>query len=335
MVVHSKDDKLQRKTKLERIGELAEKQKETVFNNLGHVIDLDLLRECYRRLDGRKAKGIDGVTKEVYGLRLEDNLQDLLRRIRKGAYKPQASKIVEIPKKDGSTRPLAISCFEDKVMQMAVSSILTKIFEPLFLPCSYGYRAGIDCHEALRTLLKHNDQNPNGSTVEIDLQKYFNSISHEILIRILQSKINDERFLNLVKKLIRAPIIEEGKVKLNVRGCPQGSIISPILANVYLHFVIDDWFYKIKATHLRGRAELVRYADDMVFVFQHQEEAEKFYKVLPKRLKKYGLELHESKSQIIASGSKAAEEARRKGERLPTYKFLGFVCYWGRSRSGN
>jgi len=334
MVVHSKDGKLQRKTKLDRIGELAGKQKDTVFNNLGHIIDLELLSKCYRRLDGKKAIGIDGVTKETYGSKLEDNLQDLLKRIRRGAYKPRPSKIVEIPKEDGGTRPLAISCFEDKLVQMAVSSILTKIYEPLFLSCSYGYREGIDGHGALRVLRKHNDQNPRGAIVETDLQKYFNSIPHEVLMEILQNKIADKRFLTLVNKLVRAPIMVEGEAMLNERGCPQGSIVAPILANVYLHYVIDDWFYKIRDTHIRGRAELVRFADDMVYVFEHQEEAERFYKVLPKRLKKYGLELNEAKSRILPSGSKVAKEAHKRGERLPTYKFLGFTCYWGTSRNG-
>jgi group II intron reverse transcriptase/maturase len=335
MVVHSKDDKEQRKTKLERIGELAAQRSGTVFNNLGHVIDQKLLGECYQRLDGKKAIGIDKITKESYGSNLGDNLQDLLKRIRKGAYKPQPSKIVEIPKEDGSLRPLAISCFEDKIIQMAVAQILSKIFEPLFLPCSYGYREGINGHEALRMLMKHSNQNSQGATIEIDLQKYFNSIPHEVLMEMLQEKISDKRFLALVYKLIRAPTLEEGKAKLTKKGCPQGSIVAPILANIYLHYVIDEWFEKIRKSHIKGSAELIRFADDMVFVFQNHAEAERFYQVLPKRLKKYGLDLHESKSGLLHSGSQAAAEAHSKGERLSTYKFLGFVCYWGQSRNGN
>ena len=333
MVVHS-DDKLQWKTKLERIGELAEKQKETVFNNLAHVIDIEFLSERYHWLDGKKAIGIDGVDKETYGSRLGDNLQDLLGRIRKGSYKPQPSKIVEIPKEDGSTRPLAISCLEDKLVQAAVSAILTKLYEPLFLPCSYGYRAGIDGHKALQKLMKYSNQNSRGATVEIDIKKYFNSIPHRALMEILKNKITDKRFLALVYKLIRAPIMEAGKAKLNEIGCPQGSIVSPILANIYLHHVIDEWFNKLKETHIKGRAELVRFADDMVFVFQHEGEAERFYKVLPKRLNKYGLELHEGKSQILVSGSSVAKEASQQGKRVSTYKFLGFICYWGLSQTG-
>lgn len=324
----------QKKTKLDCIGMRARHRKDTVFNNIGHVIDLDLLRESYQQLEGRKAVGIDGVTKAAYGEKLEENLQALLARLRRNAYKPQAARLVEIPKEDGSTRPLAISCFEDKIVQLSVSKILTVIYEPQFLSCSYGYREGVNGHEALRALMKYSNQNPEGMTLEIDLRKYFNSIPHSILQGILREKITDKWFLKLVEKLIRAPVKANGKAELNQIGCPQGSIISPILSNIYLHYVIDSWFCEISKSHLKGRAELVRFADDMVFVFQNKEDAEKFYRVLPKRLEKYGLKLHEDKSSMIRSGSKAAEEADKRGERLPVYKFLGFVCYWGKSRKG-
>lgn len=324
----------QKKTKLDRIGELAASQKDDVFNNIAHVVDLDLLTECYQQLDGKKAVGIDGVTKEAYGKSLEVNLQRLLTGIRKGAYKPQPSRIVEIPKEDGSTRPLAISCLEDKIVQLAVSKILTGIYEPLFLPCSYGYRAGMNAHYALRALMASNNKYQDGRVVEIDLRKYFNTIPHRVLMGVLQEKISDKRFLNLVETLLRSPIMEDGKGKLNEVGCPQGSVISPILANIYLHACIDSWFHKISETHMQGRAELVRYVDDMVFVFEHQKDAERFYQVLPKRLAKFGLELHEGKSSIIPSGRKAAEQANKRGDQLPIYKFLGFICYWGRSRKG-
>ena len=172
MTVQTEDGK-QKTTKLERIGKRAKFKKDTVFNNIGHVVDLDLLRESYRQLEGKKAIGIDGVTKATYGEKLEENLQDLLARIRRNAYKPQASRLVEIPKEDGSTRPLAISCFEDKIVQQAVSKILTAIYEPQFLPCSYGYREGVNGHEALRALMKYSNQNPNGATIEIDLEEIF------------------------------------------------------------------------------------------------------------------------------------------------------------------
>ena len=333
MTVHRIDGK-QKTTKLERISKLAETKKDIVFNNLLHAIDLDLLRNSYHLLERKKAVGIDNVAKETYGVKLEDNLQDLLRRIRRKGYKPQPSKLVEIPKEDGSTRPLAISCFEDKIVQTAVSAILNKIFTPLFHTCSYGYRENTNGHEALRNLMRASNQNSDGATIEIDLKKYFNSIPHEMLDKIIKEKISDKSFLNLLKKLIRAPILANGRAELNKIGCPQGSIISPILSNIYLHYVVDDWFNKIKKTHIRGKSELIRFADDMVFVFEHWDEAQRFNKTLPKRLGKFGLELHEGKSSIIRSGKQAAMEAKMRGERIPVYTFLGFTCYWGLSRNG-
>jgi len=333
MPVQTEDGK-QQTTKLERIGKCAKFRPDTVFNNIGHVIDLHLLHASYWQLEGKKAVGIDGETKETYGKKLESNLQDLLARLRRNAYKPQAARLVEIPKEDGSTRPLAISCFEDKIVQLAVTKILTAIFEPQFLPCSYGYREGVNGHEALRALMKYSNQNPNGMTLEIDLRKYFNTIPHDKLASILQTNISDKWFLKLVNKLIRTPVMVNGKAELNRIGCPQGSIISPVLSNIYLHHVIDNWFSGISRSHLKGRAEMVRFADDMVFVFERKEDADRFYEVLPKRLEKYGLKLHEDKSSMIRSGKQAAAEAAERGERLPIYKFLGFICYWGKSRSG-
>jgi len=334
MFTHSKGEN-QKTTKLDRIGKLAVSQKDVVFNNIGHVIDLNLLRECYQQLDGKKAVGIDGITNEVYGDKLEENLQALLVRIRKGSYKPQPSRIVEIPNEDGSTRPLAIACLEDKIIQAAVAAVLTLIYEPQFLPCSYGYRKGKNAHDALRALMSHSNQARNGATIEIDLRKYFNSIPHLVLMEILQEKISDKRFLKLIETLIRSPVMDKGKAVFNERGCPQGSIISSILANIYLHVCIDKWFYAVRESHMQSGASLVRFADDMVFVFWNQKDAERFYQVLPKRLEKYGLEMHQDKSSITLSGKKAAEEAHKRGERVPVYKFLGFTCYWGRRRNGS
>jgi group II intron reverse transcriptase/maturase len=333
MTVQTADGK-QKTMKLECIGKRAKLQKDTIFNNIGHVLDIDLFRECYRELDGKKAIGIDRVTKEAYGKKLEGNLQDLLTRIRRHAYKPQASRLVEIPKEDGNTRPLAISCFEDKIVQLAVTKLLTAIYEPLFLPCSYGYREGINGHEALRALMKYSNQFRKGATLEIDLQKYFNTIPHDKLLEILGKKITDKRFLRLITQLIRSPVMVNGKAEISKLGCPQGSVISPILSNIYLHHVVDCWFDEISKSHLKGETAMVRFADDMVFLFQRSEEAERFYRVLPKRLEKYGLLLHTDKSSLLKSGSREAEEAELRGERLQTYTFLGFVCYWGKNRDG-
>lgn len=331
MRVHSKDSKTWL-TKLERIGSLAASNKEAVFNNIGHIINIEMLRAMYWQLDGKKAVGIDGVTKAAYGNNLDQNLGRLLQRIRKGTYVPKAARIVEIPKEDGSYRPLAISCFEDKIVQLAVNKILCTIFEPIFLPCSYGFRPSTGCHDALRALQQHTYRFHDGAVVEIDLRKYFNSIPHRGIEECMKKKISDKRFLRLISILIKSKILEGNRELINTLGCPQGSIISPIISNVYLHYAIDIWFAEISNSHMKGKAEEVRYADDMVFVFQNKEDAERFYEVLPKRLSKFGLELHLDKSQVIESGKIAAKRANSNGRNLPIYKFLGFICYWGKAR---
>jgi group II intron reverse transcriptase/maturase len=293
-----------------------------------------MLLEQYHRLDGNKAIGIDKVTKADYEENWTSNVQTLIRSIRKGTYKPQPSRITEIPKEDGSKRPLAISCLEDKLVQSTVSKILSEIYEPLFLPCSYGFRPKVGCHDALKALMVSANANPNGAIIEIDIRKYFSTIPHSEILRILSKKISDRRFLRLIEVLITAPTVKNGTILKNTCGCPEGSIISPVLANIYLHYVIDEWFDKIKHTHLSGKAELVRYADDMVFTFQWMSQANRFYEVLPKRLSKYGLELHIDKSQIIVSGSIAAQKAVISRNKLKTFNFLGFTCYWGKARGG-
>lgn len=321
-------------TKLERIGTIAALKPDIVFNNLGHCITVEMLRDFYYQADGSKAIGVDNITKEKYGENLESNLSNLIERVRKGRYRPKPSRITEIPKEDGSFRPLAISCFEDKLVQNAVSKILNIIFEPMFLPCSFGSRPGRNCHEALRALNQYNWRLWDGAIVEIDIRKYFNTIPHEALNECLRKKISDKRFLRLINTLMKAPTLEGEERVPNRIGCPQGSIISPILANIYMHYVIDTWFEEIKKTHMKADANEVRYLDDMVFVFRFRSEAEKFFKVLPKRLTKYGLEMHLDKSQLIPAGSKSALKAHRNGKRLPTYKFLGFVCYWSTAGNG-
>lgn len=333
MTVHS-NDRVSWLTKLDRIGELSAADKCFVFNNIGHVLNADMLKEQYQQLDGNKAVGIDKVTKASYGENLDENINTLIKKIRRGTYKPQPARITEIPKEDGSTRPLVISCLEDKLVQMSVSTVLTKIYEPLFLPCSYGYRPGMSCHDALRALHRASYQIPNGAIVEIDIRKYFNTIPHEELLKLLRKKITDKRFLRLIETLITAPIREGKHDTENSCGCPQGSIVSPILANIYLHHVIDEWFEYIKHSHIRGRAELVRFADDMVFVLERASEAKRFFEVLPKRLAKAGLEMHTEKSQITPAGRIAAQRAHQRKERLPTFNFLGFTCYWGKATRG-
>lgn len=333
MTIHSKDGQTWQ-TKLKRIGELSAENKEIVFNNLGHLLSEKMLTDLYYELDANKAKGMDRVTKEDYGESLYENVKNLVSSLRKGVYHPKPVRIVEIPKENGDTRPLAISCFEDKLVQLCISKILNTIYEPLFLPCSYGFRPSQSCHDALKALNAHMFQNWDSACVEIDIRSCFNTIPHDALLDFLQRKISDKRLIKLILIIMRPQIMEGEMIVRNTKGCPQGSIVSPVLANIFLHYVIDDWFNSLQHEHLKGYAAEVRYADDMVFVFGDKQEAERFYAVLPKRLQKYGLEMNLEKSQLLAVGHNAAVRAHAQGRKLPTFKFLGFTCYWGKGRKG-
>jgi RNA-directed DNA polymerase len=319
-------------TKLNRIEERSRRDPKTVFNNLGHIIDKDTLRRCFHGLDGSKAVGIDGVTKDEYEKRLEANLDDLLLRIRRGSYHPRPSRIREIPKADGSMRPLAIACFEDKIVQEAVRQIVEKIYEPIFLNCSHGFRPNKGCQTALVALNRHLMSTDCGAVLEIDLQKYFNTIPHEPLIKMLKTKISDERFLHLIIKLLKAPTLNEsGVAERNELGSPQGSILSPIIANIYLHYVLDLWFKQLNNNRHGGRGTMVRYADDVVFTFYSFAEAESFRVHLESRLRQFGIAVHPGKTKSMISGQREAANLGKRGGRMPTFSFLGFLHVWGKS----
>lgn len=316
--------------KLQRIQWLSKQDPKMVFNNLGHIIDEGLLRTCFLELDGTKAVGIDGVRKETYAKNLDENLKNLLIRIRRGTYEPQAAKIVEIPKDDGSKRPLAISCIEDKIMQSAVNRILQAIYEPLFLPCSFGFRPQKSCHDALTSLMELMDNTPKGAIADVDIRKYFNRVPHGPLKEFLSYKITDSRFMGLIHKLLIAPTLDEtGNPQANSLGVPQGSILSPVLANIYLHYVIDLWVEDLKK-FFKQPINVIRYADDMVFVMGNQNEAERFFKALPQRLAKYGLEMAAEKSSIVPCGTWVIGDLVKGRKPMPKFKFLGFQIVWMR-----
>ena len=321
-------------TKLARIEQRSRKYPQATFNNLGHALDQDLLRACFHSLDAKKAVGVDGITKVQYGKKLESNLQELLKKIRNGSYYPKPSRIVEIPKVDGSKRPLAISCTEDKIVQEAVRRILERIYEPHFLDCSYGFRPRRSAHQALADLNKRLLQERCRAAVDIDLRKYFNTIPHKHLGRILQKKVRDRRLLHLIIKVLKAPTLDkDGNAKRNEVGSPQGSILSPLLANIYLHYVLDEWFVHVNQKLFRGTAHMVRYADDVLFTFDSMEEAKLFHRHLIARLEVFGLTVNESKTKIIDCGSRVARWHAQAGKKMPTFSFLGFLHVWGQSKN--
>ncbi len=335
MSVLSYDTTKHWKTKLHRISVRSAAQPQGVFNNLGHLLSEEMLIDIFHGLRGNKAVGIDGTTKEKYGKELSQNISKLLSRIRRGSYKPSASRVVKIPKASGGTRPLAISCFEDKLVQTAVKRILEAVYEPLFKDVSHGFRPRRSCHTALRSLSENLYSLFSGSIVEIDIKKCFDTIPHDKLFEIIEQKVQDKRFVRLLEKLVRAPIKEEnGRVDISRIGCPQGSSLSPLLCNIYLDHVLDKWFEDIQV-HFNGKKQnQIRYCDDAIWIFAKDTDAQRFYQVLPKRLEKYGLSINKEKSGIIRAGSRYSEFLSQNKRRAKVFKFLGFNVYWCRSYTG-
>lgn len=300
-----------------RIG-LVAKDKTVRFNNLLTRINLESLREAFRELDGTKARGIDKITKRDYGRNLEPNLQDLIDRIHKGSYRPQPKRRVMIPKANGKLRPIAISCFEDKLVEWVLSKTLNTIYEPLFIPTSFGFRERKSAHGAIQAFSNCMEKGKHPFIVEIDFAKFFDTINHRRMILILQKRIADGRFLSLISRFLQVGILEEtsGTIQLATRGAPQGSVMSPVLANIFLNECLDQWFMERYAPQ---GALIVRYADDAVFAFKTEETALEFKTALKHRIELYGLELNEDKTKFIPM-------QKNSGNVLD---FLGFTFYWG------
>ena len=321
-------------TKLERIAQLSKENPNMVFTSIGHLINKDMLMDCHRKMDGNKAVGIDGVTKEEYEKNLEDNLDNLVSRLKQHSYKPKPARRVEIPKDDGKTRPLSIYCYEDKLIQEALKRILEAVFEPHFYNEMMGFRPNRDCHKALQLLNVYIEENPTNWIVDADIKSFFNHLDHKWIVKFIESRIKDPNIIRLVQRTLKAGIMEDFQFEPTEEGSGQGSVCSPIIANIYMHYVLVWWFHERVKPEMRGFSGLVVYADDFVATFQYKDDAEKFYMALRSRLEHFGLNLQEEKSRLIEFGKYAEENAHKRGEKPATFDFLGFTHYCSKSKGG-
>jgi group II intron reverse transcriptase/maturase len=322
-------------TKQHRIAETAKRSPEMAFTSLAHLMDIAWLREAYHRTRKDGAVGIDGQTAKAYEANLEDNFQSLLDRIKSGTYRAPAVRRVHIPKGSGSeTRPIGIPTFEDKVLQRAVLMLLEPLFEADFHDCSFGFRPKRSCHMALAATWKHTMDLRGGWILEVDLRKFFDTLDHQHLQAFLRKRVCDGVLLRLIGKWLNAGIMEDGNISFPESGSPQGGVISPLAANVYLHYVLDQWFEHVAKPRLRGQARLVRYADDFVIVFELESDARRVMSVLPQRFAKFGLTAHPNKTQLIDFRRPTDTRPGPDHSSARTFDLLGFTHYWARSRRG-
>jgi RNA-directed DNA polymerase len=325
-------------TKQQRIAELAKRYRESPFTTLAHHIDVEWLREAYLRTRKDAAVGVDGQTAQEYAQNLEQNLQSLLNRAKSGDhYRAPPVRRVHIPKGDGSkTRPIGIPTFEDKVLQRAVVMVLEPVYEQEFLNCSYGFRPGRGAHDALQALWEQMMAMGGGWVLEADIEDFFGSVEHSKLREFVGQRIRDGVLVRLIGKWLKAGVLEEGRLYRSETGTPQGGVASPLLANIYLHEVLDVWFHRDVHPRLPGRAFMVRYADDFVMVFETEDDARRVRTVLDKRFAKYGLRLHPEKTRLVPFQRPAHNGDEPPGSQGPeTFDLLGFTHFWGRSRKGN
>ena len=315
-------------TSLRGIAKKAASQKEHRFGNLYEMLNEEMLQDCWRYIRKDAASGVDRVSAQEYEQNLGENIRELVERLKRKRYRAKLVRRQYIPKGDGRMRPLGIPAIEDKLLQLAVKRILEAIYEQDFLRCSYGYRPKVGALDAVDKLTVKIQFGRYNFVVEADIKGFFDNVDHEWMIRMLEERIDDRALLRLIKKWLKAGVLDtDGKVIHPATGTPQGGIISPILANVYLHYVLDLWFHKVVRKHCRGEACLIRYADDFVCAFQYQEDAERFYGVLGKRLGKFGLEVSAEKTRIIPFD-------RQRPTGKTGFDFLGFEFFWGKDRGG-
>lgn len=329
------EDKRKWEERIGRLQALARAQPRTRFTALmGIVSDERGLRAHFEAQPGNKAAGIDGQRKADYAERVDERLQALGHKLKRSGWRPQAARRVFIPKANGGRRPLGIPSFEDRIVQAQLASVLQAIWEPQFRECSYGFRAGRNAHQALERLRQVLTQGATQWVVEADIQGFFDNVRHEQLLSLVRQRVADPGVLRLIARLLKAGVQHDGQWRASEAGTPQGGLVSPVLANIYLHYVLDEWFERHIATQCAGRATLVRYADDFVVCFTHQADAQRFIEALHERLAEYGLKVEPSKTALLAFGSRAAAQAKGQGTRAASFNFLGFTHYVSRTRSG-
>lgn len=318
-------------TKQRRIAELARRHRQRVFISLNHYLDYQWLYQAYvlTRKDG--APGIDGVTAGMYECNLRENLEELLERLKSGRYRAPAARRAYIRKDDGTQRPLGIPTFEDKVAQRAIVMLLEPIYEQDFLDCSYGFRPGRSAHQALGQLWQDIMNRDGRWILDLDISNYFGSIDHKLLRTVLDKRVKDGMVRRLIDKWLKAGVLEQGQRINTCQGTPQGGVASPLLANIFLHYVLDEWFHTEVTGRMRGRSSMVRFADDAVCVFENRHDCERVKQVMAKRLARYGLTLHPTKTRVVDFGH---ERKRDRYDGGCSFDFLGFTHIWKRSRRG-
>ena len=322
-------------TELQRLSKMAKEDPKRQFFSIAHFLTPEALEEAYKKLRKKASAGIDGVTYQDYGRKLRENIQDLHRRVKSKQYRAQPLRRVYIPKEGGRVRPIGVPAMEDKVVQKAMVMLLNAIYEEDFLECSYGFRPGRSQHDALDEVRRVLCVRPTEWILEADIQSYFDKIVRESLMEMIEKRVTDGSILRLIRKWIKVGVIDDGRLLHQETGTGQGQVISPLLANIYLHHVLDTWFEKEVVPRLRGEANLIRFADDFIIGFQYREDAERVLQVLHKRFGRYGLTLHPEKTRLMEFGPGVWRRAQKRGGKKPdTFDFLGFTHVCTRSRRG-
>jgi len=316
------------------ISERARKEPKCQFTSLAYLLNRKFLRECYLELGRDRASGIDGLSWQAYGENLYENLANLVKRMKAKQYRPRPAKRVYIPKNEHEKRPLGLPSLEDKVVQKGISRILEAIYEEDFLDCSYGFRPSRSCHDALRVVDQTIMKRPVRYVIEADIKGFFDNVSHDWLLKMLEVRIKDPSFLMLIRRFLKAGYIEEGRLVKTEQGTPQGGNLSPMLANIFLHYVLDLWFKKRIEPQMAGEVYLVRYADDFLIMTQKESDACIIEQALRDRFEKFSLTLHPEKTRTISFSRKEPGNAKRQGRKPYTFEFLGFTHYWCCSLEG-